>query len=187
MTRRSGFTVLEQLVSLALLSVLAIGLTGALQFGVRLHSRAKTITENGDILTGRGQFRRLLERASTSASLDHESIEFVGDEHSVSFVTRNRLDFATGIGPMHVYTSVKGEDLQFTIESIGMDTETQSKHSTILSKDSGEPRFRYFDGKIWLNEWKDREDLPRLVSMKFEDSETNRQPDFFVELYYADQ
>ena len=64
MRKENGFSLLELLVALALLSVIGVGLAGAMRLGADTYSRAQSLEGHSAEISARARLRRLLEGAT---------------------------------------------------------------------------------------------------------------------------
>lgn len=190
MKSNSGFTLLELLVSLALLAVIGVGLTGALQIGSRAYTASNEISEAAPEVASRALLRRLLSRAVSPSLLTPFPSPFEGSTNRLVFVTLEPLQFAAESAATRVTVSAEDAALLMRLESIDDTGEVLATYDRRLTKSFSVVKMSYFgdaeDGLAWGDTWDDMPTLPKLVSIEIAGAADPYWPDFTVELIYSD-
>lgn len=184
--KQSGFSLLELLVALALLSVIGVGLAGAMQLGVNTYSRAQTLDGNAAEIASRAQLRRLLERATPPSLLTPFAKEFEGTVTSLSFVTLATPGFAHDASGLKVNILSENNILQYRFETFDDDGQTLESFLAPLANEVDKAAFGYFTQGTWQDTWNNQNNLPELVRIIVDGSSEPLWPEFTVKLIYVD-
>lgn len=181
--KNSGFTILEMLVTLFLLSLIVTSIAGGLHFGRRAWELGRVNEEQGDLDAASRVFTNLIAKALPSVALDESqkpALVFVGTSQSLLFVTLSegetqfagpvltRIDAVkTGAGAreLRLWTSV------FRTQAAWTTTRARMRHVGLVkglvsfdlsyfgvAKPGRSPR--------WRSDWVGRDQLPLLVAIK---------------------
>jgi type II secretion system protein J len=185
MNSRSGFSLLELLVALALLAIIGAGLAGAMRLGTETFTRAQALETDKGHVAARAQLRRLIERATSPALLTPFPKAFRGSENSLSFVTLAPLGFARDSAGLRITVALSGNALVATIEPFDDDGTVLRSYTSPLADGVTDIQMRYFDDGEWVSEWTDTLRLPQLAQIVLNDGTDPYWPEFTVELVYA--
>lgn len=176
MTRKqgeSGFTLIETLVSIALLALLVAFLPGLLQMGMTaLHSQSEL-----DAISGRGPARQYLSQrlASATPALQRQAdgrlrLAFAGRSSELSFVAPAALgEEHSGIQAYRV--ALVNTGLELTARPYVIDGPAEARTSVLMHAVTS-LNLRYFgqlggeDGARWHDEWIGESHLPQLVELR---------------------
>jgi general secretion pathway protein J len=176
--RDAGFTLVEVLVVLALVSLLTVALFSSVRFGLkaweRTTSRAAAIDQN---LLVQDFLRRMIAAAYPSFVVDdltHGHVDFAGTETSLSFFAPTPLARGLGGRSRFVVSQVQsGEAKALTVTSQSELTpvEAVSRVRDVLMTNLEGIEFSYFgkgrSGALqWRNSWVSEPSLPQLVRLR---------------------
>jgi general secretion pathway protein J len=184
--RQSGFTLLEMLVAVTVLSVLAVLVYGMLRIGMRSWEAGSERIASSDLTRIGWHYvhASLAAAASPPSRLpDDPGIHFIGSPDSLEFVSE--LPAWLGGGGLHALRlsladSPDGRDGRLELEARPMiayddpDLDPAELPRAVLADDVGRLAFAYFGvdarggGPAWLDTWSGRESLPLLVRMEVE-------------------
>ena len=189
--QQAGFSLLELLVALALLAVLAVMLTGALQFGTNVWRHKEVRRDGADLVAAYRTLENNIERAlpipERIAGTNDAFMAFDGTVDEVRFVVANpghigrlgdtvlRLAIETRNGTQFLGISWAPYD-----PKIGLMVETFNE-TLILLPDVRSISLRYFGASSndpvvrWSDEWQRQATLPQLVGIDLEDAEERRR------------
>jgi general secretion pathway protein J len=193
--RQSGFTLIEILLALSILSIVMVIILGALRIGVRAWEKGE------DVLVAQQRARTLLDQLARqlasasvlmSAQREQPLVVFEGSRRALEFTSSlpliNRIQF----GPVHVRyvieTDPGGEKrlllFEESIRPADYLSEGQLRHDTdarVLIGQFEDLRFEYLgaggDGAGpqpgWASSWRPRDpaELPRAVRITFRDAQ----------------
>lgn len=178
----AGFSLIEFVVALALLSAMLALLPGALQLARRVAATEPRIEREARVQGARDTLALLLSRAlALSTSTGRAPPAFTGEPTSLSFIAPPpRAAAASGLQRYHLSLSAPdtpGRRAQLVVatESIGPALSSNGSsgaplHSNILLEDVTELSLRYLgrDGEGppgWRSDWRDPVRLPLLVEI----------------------
>jgi general secretion pathway protein J len=176
--REAGFTLIEMLVTVALLALVAMLLFGGLRFGARAWDGAQAHGAGSEeVRLVQDTLRRELESAypryDASDTL-HPQIDFAGEPDGVRFLSHAPQALQTA-GYTHIALAEEpdGKDRQLTIH-VGDGSSALLRHIAGV-------RFAYFDGASWSDDWRAAA-LPRLVRIRvvFRRGDARLWPDLIV-------
>ena len=109
-----GFTLLEMLIALSLVSVVAVIVAGALQLGVRAWERSETVVESLQrtrVVLNRLQHQLRAATYPAGENNDASKTAFAGEPHAVEYIAALAMDPSHQYGWVHVrYTVEVGPD-----------------------------------------------------------------------------
>ncbi len=178
--RQAGFTLLELMVSLALVGLLTMVLTGGIRFGARVWEASRVQTEAASEIHAIRRFvreRALAARPVRAMGDDAKSraAGFSGDGAALALVTLMPAYVARG-GLYHFEIAATAMD-----DGMGMAVKWwpyggaesgPGSGRRLLLEGARDIRLSYFgDGgetgaMAWHDDWRGRRDLPRLISIK---------------------
>lgn len=182
MTRRgeAGFTLLELLVSMALLALLTVVLFGALRFGARAWDSGEAHSTGMDeVRLVQGLLQREIEQAYpfwlTTDPL-HPTVDFRGAEDSMDFLAPPpRVVVGGGRARIAFERAADGRYEQLVMRA---EPELSSENATALEepllRNLASIRFSYFGADsvgappVWHANWSDRQTMPLLVRVHVE-------------------
>ena len=200
--RQRGFTLLEMMIALALLSLMLVVLFGGLRLGARSWDAAEAkLGRVGDCLLIQDFIRRQLQQAKPVLRNSQDKrveIAFEGDFERLSFIAP--LPIRRGQGGLYSFSLAVDEDEQLTIRYYPFDETAdeipdESKiDQEILLDNVAEITFEYFgtvddtsQTRSWQDRWQDRQTLPMLVRLNLETTDTiNKWPEMVVKLRLSD-
>lgn len=197
-TRTPGFTLLELLVALLLLSLIFLLLTSGLQFGTKIWNSGEEPGNISEVVTVQQLLRRVLSEArplmleSTPTVSRH--IFFVGTENSVRFIAP--MPGHLGVGGLYevaIYLTDGGETgnrLEMSWRLFGQATGSAGapeERRTVLVDKVANIQFAYFgyrgqqEPARWYNDWQGLQLLPIEIRMHVTFSEgSSVWPDLVV-------
>lgn len=188
MNRRSGFSLLDLLISLTLLSIIGAGLAGALQLGILTFDRTSSLREGADEIQARAQIRRFLMRAIPPNQLTTFPNTLAAKSNELTFVTLVEIQALEGAAALRVHLYQEGTQLVAKYDSLGQSGEVLSSESRLVASDVSDFSLRYYSGDSesgeWLKVWDNPASLPKLVQLSL-DTDAH-WPEFTVGLIYSD-
>ncbi|WP_208353094.1 hypothetical protein [Pseudaestuariivita rosea] len=187
LSSRSGLSVLELLMSLALLALIAGGLASAMGLGIRLYDRSTQISEHSDELTLRTRLRDWLATATPETQLVRFPTKFQGRMDGFSFVTLKPTPFAPDAAALRISVLFQDNVLTMSAEALDDENQTIQVFSAPLLTSTETVGFSYYDREegVWHGDWTSPA-LPALVRIEAETGTTPEWPAFTVRLLYAD-
>lgn len=199
--RQAGFTLLELLVALTLLSLVFAALFGELRFATRAWDAADAkLDRNGELLSVHSFLRQRFQQvhvAQTTQQPDNATspVAFTGNSRSMEFLGTMPANIADG-GFYEISLSSEigrdGTNLFISwrpFDADGTTTVADSRdNSRILLRNIDKVRFDYF-GKTadtlapqWWDSWPSRDSAPSLIRMQvlFEDGDPRSWPELLV-------
>ena len=189
----AGFTLVEVLVVLVLVSLLTAALFAGIRLGVNIWQRVASRSADFDqSLAVQDFLGRTIGRAYplfVKDSLTHGHVEFFGSKTSMRFVARTPM--ARGLGGYSRYvlsSEPRGERraLILTAEPVSS-TETGSLSKNVLLTRLSGIEFSYFGSErsgpaSWQDHWTADAKLPDLVRIRirYQDGEDRRWPDLVI-------
>jgi general secretion pathway protein J len=169
----AGFTLLELLVAMAVLSLLSLVMMGGLKFGARVWERAQGTSDESDAVTTAEAFiRHQLVAAYPQwhdTGPDKPHILFAGDQHGVTFLAPRPEQFGTGTDLQFALLRSSAGDLDVTWQP--QEAGALPTH-TVLLRNISAVEFSYYGpppgGNVpkWFDSWSNRARLPDLIRIR---------------------
>jgi general secretion pathway protein J len=174
--RQDGYTLLEVIIALTLLSILAVMLSGSLSFGERVWERTSGATRSSGDLASTFQFLDAtlshvrLERPQSAASGGNSVPSFIGKPESVEFFANDMA--AVGLaGVRRVRVAWRGTSVIVSVDNGGTEDAqaNDAVNTSTLMADVSAFRLEYRgydDGHHdtgWQTDWSFLKAVPRLV------------------------
>ncbi|MHA6268372.1 PulJ/GspJ family protein [Aliiroseovarius sp. CAU 1755] len=185
---RAGLSLLEMLVSLALMAVIAAGLSASLLLGVRSYDRIGEAAKLQPELARRAQLRRWISTTISPDRLSNISLEFEASPSSLRFVTFASTPFAPDAAALRVTVTLGGEItmLAEALDDVGHVIEV---FDGVLARDIENARLSYFDATadppLWRDSWSDVARLPALIRITADQGSNPEWPEMTVRLQQA--
>ena len=180
---RAGLSVLELLLSLALLALIATALSSALSLALQLRERSDRLQVESAPLTARIRLRLLINDAMPPTQITPFPGHFEGNSAGFSFTTLAVARSFPDAAALRVTVKVQGVGLVLQIEEMDDDGGVIARHNYTLLDSSDGVVFDFYDLEAeppaWTPEWRYPERLPRLVRIT---SGTQAWPDFVAHL-----
>ena len=187
---RSGFTVLEMLVSMALMAMIAATLATTVSQGARVWERSKALPDMDSEILLRMELRDWLRHLkSPRLPLGHRQV-FDGTAQTFSFLTTAYLhalplDAEAEITIAIVETGFDTGDVKLTITGLDRARKPAFTEERVLVEGLTNPRLEYYlptrrnvPGE-WRDYWNARRDAPALVAIR-SDGDQTLWPDLVV-------
>ena len=180
----AGFSLVEILVSLVLLSMVAALLASGLSLGQRVWQRSEERAQTSRVMfDAQTALRRLLDNMQPLrlGSQGSRAIEFRGIADELDGIVPLPPNIGLGgLYRLHLFRnrSARRLDLTFHAYEQGMGTGDDAAALTTLANDIDGMDLRYFgkargeDTPNWRNEWQGQEELPALISIKITGAKT---------------
>jgi general secretion pathway protein J len=183
-----GFTLVELLVTLTLLSLLVLLLFGGLRFGVRAWDGAQAHSEGADEMrVVQTLLRNEIEQAYPSYDMTdplHPVVNFVGDGDFLTFLAP-APDAAGSAGRSWITLTAAhdGSDRQLVIRAVPeLAVSQRAGWSSAILDHVSAIRFSYFGDGGWSASWHGAKTMPHLVRVHVEFTAGDRRvwPDLIV-------
>ncbi|MES0863744.1 prepilin-type N-terminal cleavage/methylation domain-containing protein [Ruegeria sp. SCPT10] len=185
MNARSGLSLLELLIALALLALIATGLSGALSFAVSVYDRARPDTFQSDQIALKTRLRSWLSNASSPSEVTPYPVSFVGTTEQLEFTTTQTKGFASEAAALRVLVENAFGDLVVTVSEMDDEGNVFSVHAGIVAV-YVDPVFSYYDHRaselVWDEDWSDPARLPDLVRIVAKNGNDQKWSTFVVKL-----
>ena len=185
MRNENGFSLLELLVALALLSVIGVGLAGAMRLGADTYSRAQSLEGHSAEISTRARLRRLLERAAPPTLLTPFPKDLSGSQSNLSFVSLAPMGFAKDAAGIKITIALENEQLIKILDTFDDNGAVLETFRAPLANDVEDVSISYFFADVWQETWNDQNALPELISISLDGGSEPIWPDFTVKLIYA--
>jgi hypothetical protein len=181
---RSGLSLLELLLALALLAAIAGGLVGTVGLGIRLNDRTSALAEEHDPLAARRLLRALLQSALPPDRITPFDPGFRGDADGFSFVTLSSRSLAPDAAAIRIAVTVQGSDLVMEVETIPDQGQGRTVLTGLLATGAESVTISYFDQHAdppgWSASWESDARLPDLVRVEIPIGSQPDWPEFTV-------
>lgn len=186
---RSGLSLFDLLIALALLSVIAAGLGSAMGLAVRLFERTGALVESSTELAMRVRFRNLAANATAPAQIAAFPILFSGERARASFVTLQTPAGLADAAALSIELQHIDQRLTLEIASLHDNGEVFRTDRYDLAIDVSDAVFSYFDSATnpptWTDNWDDENRLPSLFRIEIAEGSMPNWPEFTVRLLNA--
>jgi prepilin-type N-terminal cleavage/methylation domain-containing protein len=170
-----GYTLIELVVALLLLSFIAIAISGGVQFGSRVweHSQAKlAISDN----VAMAQHIVRLVLGAATPRYQGGFVSFNGTPSSIDFDGEPPLAFpAGGLAHFHLQTRNAAGNTGLSLQASAI-VDARFERKADLITNIGTLHFSYLDAEekvpTWLAYWRDRDRLPDAVRIEADNSST---------------
>ncbi|SMR83570.1 prepilin-type N-terminal cleavage/methylation domain-containing protein [Aliiroseovarius halocynthiae] len=185
---KAGLSLLEMLVSLALLTVIAVGLATSLNLGARAFSRVEAVAKQQPELALRIRLREWLSSATPPDRLTNVPITFQGTPTTLSFVSFAPTPFAPDLAALRVTVRL-GETIQLIAEAPNGDGSQNEPTGGTLAQNVTNARLAYFDALSappqWVENWAHTNRLPALVRITADPDSQPAWPEMTVRLQHV--
>lgn len=182
--QRSGLSLFEMLIALALLALIAAGLAGALSLGVRLSDRSTTLDKFANEITLRLKLRTWLEVASVPQKGSPFPQGFNGSTNAFSFLTFSETPFAPNAAAMHIRVWGQKPALFLQVSTLDDDGKVIDQFEELLADRVENLLVQYYDTRAtppgWQYAWTDQTRLPDLVRIQMDRGSLPDWPEFTV-------
>lgn len=183
-TTRSGMSLLELLLALALLAVIAGGLAGALGLGLRLHDRSLALPKTSDAIALRIRLRSLLAAAVPPSQLAGFPVGLDGRPDGFAFTTFAATGAFPEAAALRVEVRADAGSLRLGIAAMDDAGAALSTDDRLLAEELSGLSFGYFDARsdppAWRHDWTDESRLPDLVRIEADPGGEPDWPEFTV-------
>jgi general secretion pathway protein J len=190
-SREDGFTLVEVLVALVLVSLLSVLALNALQFGIEAWQRSsKSSTELDDRIHAEGLLRQLLSQTSPRFVTRIGAtgyVDFEGQATSLHFIADPPQSLGGGpvIFTLEMENSDRRRHLIVSSRPELAKTDTRPSLSRrVLLKDAEQVEFAYFGSKgvrtAWYREWIRETHLPDLIRITLHKDEGEGEMSLFI-------
>jgi len=168
---RSGLSLLELLVALAIMAVIATGLSRSLGLGVRVWESSQSIQEREEPLILRSQLRDWLEQALPPNRLVPFDNSFIGTTTGFSFLTLAETPFAANTAALRIEVTSADRLLILRVSYLDDMEIVIRSEERILTHFETPPEFSFYsteaDKEGWQSSWDSELLLPELVKIEF--------------------
>jgi general secretion pathway protein J len=187
--REDGYTLIELLVTLTLLSFITLAIGSGLHFGTRVWEG----TEDGVQTADRADNAQALLRSLLTSAVPvtkGEYVDFEGDPFHVTFEAPapNALRAA---GLVHIDITTVDSDSGRAIHIAFKSTKATNDREIALPTDTTTLRIAYLDASdsvpVWLDRWHDRDRLPEAIRIEGDDDASRQSWPEFVAKFVIGQ
>ncbi|WP_120634200.1 prepilin-type N-terminal cleavage/methylation domain-containing protein [Ruegeria sp. EL01] len=183
MNARSGLSLFELLIALALLALIAVGLSGSLNFAVLVYSRAHIDPEIATHAAMKARVRSWLISAAPPSSITAYPTEFAGEPTRLEFTTTHTKGFAKDAAALRVSLESVSSALILTVSEIDDGGATVTTHN-VTAANGMDLVFSYYDTQTeqqtWNDSWNDPSRLPDLIKIDTQDERISDWHAFIV-------
>lgn len=184
MNTRSGLSILELLIGLAVLALIAGGLSGAMGLGARVWDHSRGLSNLEEPLILRQRLRSWLSQANPPSHLTVFPSEFSGTLQNLHFVTFAQTPFAPEAAALKVHVELRETTLELRLEYLDDEGLVLKTDTRQLAQNVTDVRMSYFDAKErdagWKDEWDDRPRLPDLIRIEVGEGSNPDWPEMIV-------
>jgi prepilin-type N-terminal cleavage/methylation domain-containing protein len=181
---RSGLSLFELLIAMALLALIAAGLTGTIGLGIRLNDRTEELAAIHEPVAARRLLRQLLQSALPPNRIIPFENRFEGDAQGLTFTTLGGRSLAPDAAALRVSVRVEDQTLSLLVEAVDDRGGLSSVLATTLAEAAKGTEILFFDRATdpptWTNRWEEGERLPTLISIRVEPGSQPDWPEFTV-------
>lgn len=185
-TSKSGLSLFELLIALALLAFISMALVSSFSLGTRLFVKSTEIAALSDELALRARLRVWLGAATPPSLLTGSALKFEGQSDGLTFVTLMPTPFAPNAAGLTISLISEGNTLSLTALAFDDDGKEISHYSGILAREAQQISFGYYAsaGGVsgWHDVWTDTARLPDLVRIEMSESSQPDWPEFTVQM-----
>lgn len=183
MNSRSGLSLFELLVSIALLALIVSGLAGSMDMTMRVYERTKQMPPTTADAALRKRLRFWLNNATPPARLASFPVDFVGTETTLQFTTLNAKSFVPEAAALRITVQVNADTIDMTVAALADDgTKLLSIEEKLAQNIT--PSLSYYsknsDSPGWKSAWNIEAILPDLVSITVPAHQQEIWADFVV-------
>lgn len=181
---KTGLTLMELLVALALVAVIAGALASSTRFGVQLLSRTSALQKNDPAIAMRLRLRQWLRSAVSPSRITTFPASFSGDATEMTFTTLAPAPFAKNSAALRITLVSELQELRLRVMEMDDTGNSLQQHDRLLADNVQDAQIRYFDAQTgeWYTKWPNPEQLPMLVMVTVAPSSEPDWPDFVVKL-----
>ena len=180
----AGFTLLELLVSLTLLSLLFLLVASGIQFGTKAW-RETELSDTSEVLGVQYTLRRLLSEARPimieGDEPNKQRVLFMGTENSIRFVSpMPPYVGAGGFYEIAIYLAGNRVEMSWNLFHRGDASSESAEQRITLINGVSQIHFAYFglretkESAKWYNDWQDLQYTPDLIRMRVDLSNGSR-------------
>lgn len=181
--RRTGLTLLELLIGLALLATILTALLAATRLGANLLDRTRGVEVEQATIAARVRLRGWIQTAQPPNLITNIPISFEGTADKFSFVTLSRAAFATQAAAIRVDVAIDVDGLTMTVNSLDDDSIVIDELPIQLNT-SSDFTISYWnafaDTPGWQSDWMVEGRVPNLVKIVAISDTVKDWPDFIV-------
>lgn len=186
---RSGLSLLELLIALALLAVISVALATTTSFGVQLLNRTEQLNSANAEIALRIRLRSWMERAVGPELIVGFPTAFSGTQDQLEFVTLAPAPFAPDSAALRINIITGTDTLNLKIDEIDDAGTILTSHNRVLATDIHNVSFNYYsadpDVGGWHDTWTNETTLPALVRITADQGSTPSWPEFTVRLAFS--
>lgn len=169
---------------MALLALIAAGLTGTIGLGIRLNDRTEEVAALHEPLAARRLLRQLLQSAVPPSRITPFDNRFDGGPQGLTFSTLGGRSIAPEAAALRVSVRFEGQALLLVVEAVDDQGGLSSVLDTTLAGAVTGAQILFLDRAAdppsWTDRWEDEDRLPSLVSIRVEPGSEPDWPEFTV-------
>lgn len=169
MSPRAGLSILELLIALAVLALIAAGLSGAMGLGIQVWDRSRALQDADTPVILRQRLRTWIAQAAPPTRLTNFSTAFSGASSNLSFVTFAETPFAPQAAALRVHLRLEEETLMLIYDELDDNGGTLATHEFPMTQ-ATDLSIGYFDVEDretgWQSAWTATHKLPDLIRIE---------------------